>query len=33
MDFSRDIDKNQLIQQFKHVNRRLNEYLIKHVQI
>ena len=30
---SSDIDKNQLIQTFKNVNRRLNEYLIKQVQI
>jgi hypothetical protein len=33
MDSPGDIDKNQLIQTFKIVNKRLNEYLIKQVQI
>lgn len=33
MDSPGDIDKNQLIRTFKIVNKRLNEYLIKQVQI
>ena len=33
MDSPGDTDKNQLIETFKIVNKRLNEYLIKHVQI